>query len=333
MEKRRLGNSELEISPLVYGGFAIGGFMWGGADENDAIASIHAAIDGGVNLIDTAPLYGFGRGEEIVGKALKSRKGRALIATKGGLRHDKQEGDLGGERMGLEGEPVKWFRNSRPKELIWECEQSLRRLQVEEIDLYQIHWPDTSVPIEDAVGALLRLQEQGKIRAIGVSNYNITQMQKAISVAQIDSLQPPYSIIRRGIEKEILPFCIQNNIGTITYSPLERGLLSGKISAEKVFEPNDHRLEHPYFKVENRKKVLSALEGIKPICDKHRATFAQVILNWTLQQKGVTGVIVGARNSKQMEENLGAMKFSLSAEEMLEMESIFKEECASFCAP
>ncbi len=304
--------------------------MWGGADENDAIAAIHAAIDGGVNLIDTAPLYGFGRGEEIVGKALKTKKGKALIATKGGLRHDKQQGDLGGEKIGVDGEPVKWFRNSRPKELIWECEQSLRRLQVEEIDLYQIHWPDTSVPIEDAVGALLRLKEQGKIREIGVSNYDVKQLQKALSVTEIASLQPPYSILRRGIEKEILPFCIQNRIGTITYSPLERGLLAGKITADKVFEANDHRSEHPYFKPENREKVLSALEGIKPICQKHGATFAQVILNWTVQQRGVTGVIVGARNSKQMEENLGALKFTLSLEEMSEMESIFNSECASF---
>ena len=162
METRRLGNSDLNISTLVYGGFAIGGFMWGGADENDAIASIHAAIDGGVNLIDTAPLYGWGRGEEIVGKALKTKKGKALVATKGGLRKDKEEGAVGGERTGLDGERVKWFRNGRPKELIWECEQSLKRLQVEVIDLYQIHWPDTTMPIEDSVGALVRLKEQGK---------------------------------------------------------------------------------------------------------------------------------------------------------------------------
>ena len=330
MERKQLGYSELYITPIVYGGFAIGGFMWGGADENDAIASIHAAIDGGVNLIDTAPLYGFGRGEEIVGKALKSKKGKTLIATKGGLRQDKEEGDLGGERMGLDGEVVKWFRNSRPKELIWECEQSLRRLQVEEIDLYQIHWPDTTVPIEDAIGALSRLKEQGKIRAIGVSNYNVTQMQKALSVTQIDSLQPPYSILRRGIEKDLLPFCLQNTIGVISYSPLERGLLTGAISADKIFEPNDHRSEHPYFKIENRKKVLTALGRIKPICNKHAATLAQVVLNWTTQQRGITGTIVGARTAKQMEENLGAMKFKLSPEEMLEIETIFHEECESF---
>jgi len=330
MEKKQLGSSELYISTLVYGGFAIGGFMWGGADENDAISAIHAAIDGGVNLIDTAPLYGFGRGEEIVGKALKSKKGKALIATKGGLRHDKEQGELGGQKIGLDGELVKWFRNCRPKELIWECEQSLRRLQVQEIDLYQIHFPDTTVPIEDAVGALLRLKEQGKIRAIGVSNYNVEQMKKALSVTQVDSVQPPYSIIRRGIEVEILPFCIQNNIGVISYSPLERGLLAGAIAEDKIFEPNDHRSEHPYFKPENRKKVLSALSKISSICTKYRATKAQVVLNWTSQQQGITGTIVGARNQKQMEENLGAIKFKLTSEEMLEMQEIFQEECKSF---
>ena len=325
-----MGKSELEISTLVYGGFGIGGFMWGGTDENDAISSIHAAIDGGVNLIDTAPLYGFGRGEEIVGKALKSKKGKAMVATKAGLREDKEEGTPGGERMGLDGKPVKWFRNSRPKEIIWECERSLKRLQVEVIDLYQIHFPDLSVPIEDSIGAMLRLKEQGKIREIGVSNYDTEQMNKALSVTQIASLQPPYSIIRRGIEKEILPFCMKNDIGTITYSPLERGLLSGKISADKVFPENDHRSQHPFFAVDSRKKVLSALERIKPICDMYRVTFAQAVLNWAIQKPGITGVIVGARSAKQMEENLGAVRFQFSSKEIVQIEDIFNEECSSF---
>lgn len=332
MEKRKLGKSELEISPLVYGAWAIGGFMWGGADDNDAISAIHAAIDGGINIIDTAPAYGLGKSEELVGKALKSRKGKALVATKCILSWNSEEGTLFGERVGVSGEKVRMFRDGRPEKLMQECEQSLKRLQVDVIDLYQIHWPDPIIPIEASVEALVRLKEQGKIRAIGVSNYDQTQLQTAMGVTQIDTLQPPYSILRRGIEAEILPFCIQNNVSTICYSPMERGLLTGAVAPSRQFESTDHRSEHPYFTVENRTKILTALERIKPICDSYGVTFSQAILNWTIQQKGITGAIVGGRNAKQMEENVGALRFKLTAEECEKMKTIFTEECGSFAS-
>jgi methylglyoxal reductase len=332
MEKRKLGNSDLEISPLVYGAWAIGGFMWGGADDNDAISAIHAAIDGGINIIDTAPIYGLGRSEELVGKALKSKKGKALVATKCILHWDSNEGTLFAERVGVKGEKVNIYRDGRPKQLMLECEQSLRRLQVEVIDLYQLHWPDPVIPIEDSIGALVRLKEQGKIRAIGVSNYDISQLKTAVGITQIDTLQPPYSILRRGIEAELLPYCIEKNISAICYSPMERGLLTGAVSPSRNFEPSDHRSEHPYFTVENRTKILTALERIKPICDNHGVTFSQVVLNWTVQQKGITGAIVGGRNAKQMEENVGAMRFRLTPAECKQMEEVFKEECGSFAS-
>lgn len=330
MENRKLGSSELEISPLVYGSWAIGGFMWGGADDNDAISAMQAAIDGGINMIDTAPVYGLGRSEELVGRALKTRKGKALVATKCILHWDSEEGTLFSERVGINGETVKIYRDGRPKQLMEECEQSLMRMQVDVIDLYQLHWPDPVVPIEESISALVKLKEQGKIRAIGVSNYDVTQLKQALGVTALASVQPPYSILRRGIEADLLPFCVENNIGTICYSPMERGLLTGAIAPSKKFEPNDHRSEHPYFTPENRAKIIQALEQIKPICDKHQVTFSQAILNWTIQQKGITGAIVGGRNAKQMEENVGALQFQLSEQECKEMERVFTNECASF---
>ena len=304
--------------------------MWGGADDSDSISAIHAAIDSGVNLIDTAPLYGFGKSEELVGRALKSRRGKALVATKCILRWDREEGTFHGELQGLDGRMIKIYKNGRAKELIWECEQSLRRLDVDVIDLYQIHWPDQGVPIEESIEGLVRLKEQGKIRAIGVSNFNVEQMKAAQKVTQIASLQPPYSILRRAVEKHQLPFCIEQNIGVICYSPMERGLLTGAASPTREFPLGDHRANHPYFKPENRAKVQKALERISPICNRHSATFAQIILNWTIGQKGITAAIVGARNAKQMEENIGALRFKLSEGEMKHIEEIFEEECGDF---
>lgn len=326
MERRKLG--ELEISPIIFGAWAIGGWMWGGpgSDEADAISAIHSAIDNGVNVIDTAPVYGMGTSERIVAKAIKGKRSSVVIATKCGMRWDSELGSNPWESQDNEGRKIIIRSNSDPKSIIEECEQSLRRLEINEIDLYQIHRPDTDTPPEASMEAMLRLKEQGKIRAIGVSNYDVEWMKRAETVAKIDSLQPPYSILRRNIEKEIIPHCIKNKIGIICYSPLERGLLTGSVAKDKKFPDSDHRSRHPYFTPENREKVRKILEGIRPICERHRAGYSQLFINWTVQQPGITAAIVGARNAEQARHNAGALQFRLSKDEISEMNQIVSEE-------
>ena len=327
MEFRRLGKSELNISPIVFGAWAIGGWMWGGSDEKAAVEAIHASIDAGVNLIDTAAVYGMGASEEIVGKAIKGKRDKVLIATKGGRNWNTDTGSMIFETEDTSGNKVTVRSNSRPDLLKKECEDSLRRLGVDVIDLYQIHWPDLTFPIDEAVAGLEQLKKEGKVRAVGVSNYNIDQLKTAAAAAQLDSLQPSYSLIQRDIEKEIVAFCLEENIGIICYSPMERGLLTGAVSASRVFPPSDHRSTHRFFTPENRQNILSALEEIKPIADKHKASFAQVVLRWTIDQPGITAAIVGARDAKQASHNIGALNVRLSEEEKSEMSRVF-ERCA-----
>lgn len=325
MQLRQLGESPVKVTPIIFGAWAIGGWMWGGTEEKDAIDAINASIDNGVNTIDTAAIYGMGASEELVGKAIKGKRDKVVIATKCGMRWDTDEGTDPWPQADNEGRPVVIRKNSKPASIFYECEQSLKRLGVDVIDLYQIHWPDTSTPVEESMRAMLTLRDQGKIRAIGVSNYDVEWLRRASKAAPMASLQPPHSLIQRQIEEQIIPFCRQNRIGVIVYSPLERGLLTGKVGPDRQFAPGDHRAGHKYFSVENRKRILAALEKIRPIADKHKASLAQIVINWTVHEQGITAALVGARNAEQATHNAQSLRFTLTDEERAAIRAAFDE--------
>jgi aryl-alcohol dehydrogenase-like predicted oxidoreductase len=329
MNSRQLGNSGVYVSPVIFGAWAIGGWMWGGTDVDESIDAIRASIDHGVNTIDTAAIYGMGFSEELVAKAIEGRRDQVVLATKCGMRWDSpargEEGSDPWPNKDNSGKDVVVLKNSKPESIAYECEQSLKRLRTDVIDLYQIHWPDSSTAVEDSMAAMLKLKDAGKIRAIGVSNYDVEWLKRAKAVAPLASLQPPYSLIQRKIEAEILPFCRHENMGVIVYSPMERGLLTGKVTAERQFPPGDHRANHKYFKPENRKRVLAALEKVKPIADAHGASLAQLVINWTMNEPGITAAIVGARNAEQAVHNAGALKFKLTAGQQLDVREAFNE--------
>jgi len=341
MPSRQLGLSEVRVSPVIFGAWAIGGWMWGGSEEQDSIDAIHASLDNGVTTIDTAAIYGMGHSEEIVAKAIKGRRDKVVLATKCGMRWDSAAlGDQGSDpwpQKDNDGNPVVIRKNAKPQSIYHECEQSLKRLQTDYIDLYQIHWPDVSTLVEESMTAMAKLKDQGKIRAIGVSNYDVEWLEKAQAALkqapggpiQLASDQPPYSVIQRTIEKDVLPFCLERHIGVIVYSPLERGLLTGRVGPDRQFAPGDHRASHKFFSVENRKRVLAALETIKPIADRHKASYAQTIINWTIHEPGITAALVGARNSQQAEHNAKAMSFTLHEDERKQVRAAFDSVAAA----
>ncbi len=311
----QLGQSNLSVSPVILGAWAIGGWMWGGSNEKDALEAIGVALDHGITTIDTAAIYGFGYSEELVGRAIKGRRDKVIIATKCGMRWDSDTGSDPWVQKDNNGKSVTIRKNSHPESILYECEQSLKRLNIDTIDLYQIHWPDSTCPIEDSWNAMVKLLNQGKVRAIGVSNYSAEQLDVCQKIHPVASLQPPYSLIRRDIEKDIVPFCQKNHIGIIAYSPLERGLLTGTVTPDRKFPPGDHRNQLESFSQEHRKKVLEALVPVKAIALAHRATVSQVIINATYSMPGITAAIVGARNAAQAIENAHAMKLQLTDEE------------------
>jgi aryl-alcohol dehydrogenase-like predicted oxidoreductase len=329
IEPRELGKSGLKVSPVIFGAWAVGGWMWGGTDEAESIAAIQASIDHGVTTIDTAAVYGQGYGEEVVAKAIQGRRDRVEIATKCGMRWNSEEGSDRWETQDRHGDPIVIYRNSKPASVAYECEQSLKRLGVDVIDLYQVHWPDTTTPVEDTMAALMKLQEQGKIRAIGVSNYDATWIKKAAAAGPLASIQPPYSLIQRKIEPEILPLCREHGIGVIVYSPMERGLLTGKVGPDRTFPPGDHRASHKFFTPENRQRVLDSLAQVQPIADAHGVTLAQMVINWTIHEPGITAAIVGARNADQAIQNAKALTFALSAEERARIRQAFDATSAA----
>ncbi|HET6246848.1 MAG TPA: aldo/keto reductase [Tepidisphaeraceae bacterium] len=325
MELRQLGKSDVRVTPIIFGAWAIGGWMWGGNEEQESIDALTASIDNGVTTIDTAAIYGMGYSEELVGKAIAGRRNKVVIATKCGMRWDTEEGSEPWPQKNREGKDIVIRKNANPKSIALECERSLRRLGIDEIDLYQIHWPDTSTKVEDSMAAMVKLKNQGKIRAIGASNYDVKWLAAASKVAPVASDQPPYSLIQRKIEADVLPFCRENNIGVIVYSPLERGLLTGKVEPERRFPPGDHRAQHKYFTVENRERVLEALRKIRPIAEKHKASLTQVVINWTAHQPGITAALVGARNAEQAKHNARSLDFTLTGDELGQIRAAFDE--------
>lgn len=317
MEVRKLGKSEVEVTPMAFGAWAIGGWMWGGAEANAAIRAIRASYDAGITTIDTAPVYGFGHSEELVGKALEGMpRDRYQILTKYGLNWGEEGGKLYFEDKDNDGQPIKVYKWASKRKVMEECEQSLRRLKTDYIDLYQIHWPDVTTPIEETMEAVQRLIEQGKVRAAGVCNYNVEQVNEALKTLPLASNQVPYSMINRGIEKDIIPQAIENGISILPYSPLQRGLLTGKIKPGHQFNKGDSRKTNPFYSEANIKQAIELLDEIKGIAETHQATLAQLVIHWTMQQPAVACVLVGARDEKQVLDNVGALSFSLSQKEL-----------------
>lgn len=316
METRQLGSSDLKVSAITFGAWAIGGWMWGGQDDADAVAAIRTALDAGVTTIDTAAVYGQGASEELVARALEGvPRDSVQILTKYALRWDTDVGSHHFDTKDNQGRPITIVHNARKDSVLYECEQSLRRLKTDFIDLYQCHWPDPETPVEETMEAVTRLLEQGKIRAAGVSNFTTEGLEAACAYVPLASNQPPYSMLDRHIEADVLPWCIEHNVGTLAYSPLQRGLLTGKIAPDYQFNEGDHRANNKYFSQENRKRVLAFLDEVRPIADAHGATLAQVAIAWTIARPGITAALVGARNEKQARENAAAADVKLAETE------------------
>ena len=312
MNLRTLGQSDLKITPIGIGAWAIGGgqweFAWGPQDDDESIGAVHAALDRGINWIDTAAVYGLGHSEEVVARAVNGLSSKPYVFT-------KCERIWGEDRQ---------IRKSLKRDSIFqECENSLRRLQTDTIDLYQIHWPEPDEDIEEGWGAMAELQKQGKVRWIGVSNFNAQQLARAQAIAPITSLQPPYSMIQREIEAEILPFCGENNIGTIVYSPMKSGMLTGAMTRERIeaMHPDDFRKRTPNFQEPLLTRNLNLVELLRKIAQGHSRTVGEVAIAWTLRRPEVTGAIVGMRSPQQVDGVVGAADFRLSEAEIVEIES------------
>lgn len=317
MEYRSLGKSRLKVSAITFGAWAIGGWMWGGTDVADSVAAIHAALDHGINSIDTAPVYGFGVSEEIVGKALKGKKRDELhVFTKFGLRWDVQKGKLHMHDRDSQGKPLGIYRYAASHSVIEECERSLRRLGTDYIDLYQIHWPDSTTPVAETMEALELLKKQGKIREAGVCNYDAALLEEATRVTALAADQVPYSMLRREVEKEVVPWCVEHDMGILAYSPLQGGLLTGKYQPGHHFPEGDHRAGNRFYKAENISRVNSFLEKIAPIAADHNATLGQLVLAWTIRRPGVIAALAGARNASQGAANGRAGHLKLSEEDI-----------------
>ena len=303
---RTLGNSDLELTPIGLGTWAIGGGdwsnAWGPQDDADSIAAIHRAVDLGVNWIDTAAVYGLGHSEEMVGRAIKSLSRKPYIFTKCSLRWHADRSV---------------YNSLKASSLAEEVEASLKRLQVDTIDLYQIHWPKPEDEVEEGWETLARLQEEGKVRWIGVSNFSVDQMKRAMKIAPITSLQPPYSMLRRAIEAEILPFTQANGIGVINYSPMLSGMLTGKMTTERAanLAPDDWRRKNKEFNEPRLTQNLRLVELLREIGNGHGVTPGVVAIAWVLHNTAITGAIVGGRSQKQVEETAAALTFRLTEEE------------------
>lgn len=317
MEYKTLGNSDLKLSEITFGAWAVGGWMWGGNDMNESIKAIRKSIDQGVTSIDTAPVYGMGLSEEIVAEAIKGYKRSDLqIVTKFGLRWNDTKGQFY-FKSHHNGKDLDIYKYAAKESVIAECEESLKRLKTDYIDLYQIHWADETTPIEETMEALVLLKKQGKIREAGVCNYTKQQMETAEKVINLVSNQVSYSMLKREIEQELVPHCIKFNKSILAYSPLQRGFLSGKIKPGHVFAEGDHRSTSSFAKDENLKAINTFLSAIKPLAESKNATLSQLVIRWTLQQPGITIALVGARNAQQAEENAKAGQLKLSDEEMM----------------
>ncbi len=319
MELRQLGNSDLRLTPVGVGAWAIGGggwkFAWGPQDDNESVAAIRRALDRGVNWIDSAAVYGFGHSEDVVAKALEGVAKKPLLFTKCGRVWD-DKGDIQGILK----------RDSVRRE----CEASLRRLKVDAIDLYQIHWPLPDQDIEEGWTAMAELQREGKVRYIGVSNFDAAQLRRAQAIAPVTSLQPPYSLLAREAEAELLPYARSTGVGVIVYSPMKMGLLSGKMTRERAaaFPPDDNRRNRPEFQEPQLSRNLELAELLRAIGARHGRTPGEVAIAWTLRNPAVTAAIVGMRSAEQADGVVNAGWFRLSDAEAGEIEAFFQPQAA-----
>lgn len=316
MQHRRIGKSELKIPIVSLGTWAAGGLWWGGPDDENAVRAIQAGIDAGVTCIDTAPIYGMGHSESLVAKAIKGRREQVIIATKCGLRWDLEEGEHFFDIDDNAGIHRKVYRNLKAHSIRKECEDSLRRLDIDAIDLYQCHWPDGTTPIDETMTELLALQKEGKIREIGVSNFTVQMMEACLEHGDIASDQPKYNALERGIEEDLLPFCAERKIGVLAYSPIAQGLLTGKVAVDREFPEGDQRRYAGMFSRENRQRILDMLEELRPIADGHGISFGQLFTAWLVAQPGMTSALVGARNETQATENARAGEVRLTEDEI-----------------
>jgi aryl-alcohol dehydrogenase-like predicted oxidoreductase len=325
MQYRQLGTTEIQTSVVGFGAWAIGGWMWGGSDEKEAIRAIDAAVDHGINLFDTAPMYGYGRSEEIVGRAIAGKRDKIVLATKCGLRWDtkdwrKGEGVLHflGSNEGISSDgQFRVYKYLRPESIRWEVEQSLLRLKTDYLDLLQTHWQEETTPIAATMETLLRLKEEGKIRAIGVSNVTGDHLHQYQAVGPIDVAQERLSLIDRQIEQNgVLDFCKTNGVSLLAYSPMANGLLTGRLSPDRTFNEGDLRRGNPRFAAENINRVNNMLREFSEIAEKYHATAGQIIIAWTAGQYEKTHVLCGARSDKQVAENAPAGDIVLTKEEL-----------------
>ena len=316
MKTRQLGNTDMHITPIGFGSWAVGGggykFGWGPQDDEQSIAAINHALDLGINWIDTAAVYGLGHAEEVVARAITERSDRPFVFTKC-ERVWNDRGEISGS---LKAQSIKR-----------ECENSLRRLHTDVIDLYQVHWPEPEQDIEEGWRAMAELKQEGKVRHIGVSNFNVNQMRRIMEIVPISSLQPPFSLINPGIQNDILPFCQEHNIGVIVYSPMASGLLTGSMNRERITKlpEDDWRKRDPQFDEPRLSRNLQLVEVLNDIAFMHNVTPGVVAIAWTLQHPGVTGAIVGARRPEQVDGNMPAAEFQLTDSENAQIEHFLKE--------
>ncbi len=315
MQKRQLGYTDLKLTTVGLGTWAMGGpwqFGWGPQDDGDAVAAILAALEQGINWIDTAPIYGCGHSEELVGKALKQTKQKPFIATKCSLLWNEKR------------EKVSCLK---AKSIRKECEASLKRLGIDTIDLYQMHWPEPDEDVEEGWEEMARLAEEGKVRYIGASNFNIEQLERVRKIAPVASLQPPYSMLRHEVEDELLGYCAGNNIGVVVYSPMQRGLLTGKFNQERLagLPLDDHRRRMPEFQEPQFSATLQLVDQLRPIAKRNGRTLAQLVISWVLRRSEVTAAIVGARRPDQVKETAKAGDWKLTVEDIEQIEQLLKE--------
>jgi aryl-alcohol dehydrogenase-like predicted oxidoreductase len=315
MQKRQLGYTDLKLTTVGLGTWAMGGpwqFGWGPQDDGQAIAAILTALEEGINWIDTAPVYGCGHSEELVGKALKQIKTKPVIATKCGLLWNEKR------------EKVSCLKSQSIRE---ECHASLKRIGVEVIDLYQMHWGEPDEDIEEAWAEMAKLSHEGKVRYIGVSNFNIGQLERVRKIAPVASLQPPYSMLHREAEDELLGCCAENNIGVVVYSPMQRGLLTGKFSQERLagLPPDDHRRRMPDFQEPQFSATLQLVDKLRPIAKRNGRTLSQLAISWVLRRNEVTAAIVGARRPQQIAETAKAGDWKLTENDIAEIEKLLAE--------
>ncbi|MFA3783726.1 aldo/keto reductase [Melioribacteraceae bacterium 4301-Me] len=312
MLKRKLGKNGPELTVIGFGAWAIGGpwkWGWGKVDDNESIEAIRTALDNEINWIDTAAVYGLGHSEEVVAEAIKDRRKEVFVATKCGMVPDGK----GGANI-----------NNHPNSIRKEIEDSLRRLQTDYVDLYQIHWPDPNVPVEDSWGEMVKIKQEGKARFIGVCNFDVNLLERCMKIEHVQSLQPPFSMLRRDVAKEILPYCEKNGIGVVAYSPMQAGLLTGNFHTKKLAE-DDWRKNNPYFQEPYLSKALELVERLRPIAAKADKTVGNLAVAWVLSHSAITSAIVGARNKNQVLENIKAAEYVLTKEDLSEIEKLLKE--------